>query len=620
MKKNILFFALIAVFSCNTIIAKSFTPAFVKGSTANYLRLGICNHEFNENEGLGIGNSSAEVHAVTKLSADFVAPYEGAIITGINFGLCEPLSNITVFIRETATGAYIASKKLANAKKGWNSVIFDTPLTLEKKNYYIGYHIPTLPPGSNALGYNHKSAATAEARETLMLSIDKGAFDDFTDYGLVLSIQLLLTGDEAKFGNKAEVVEIGRTKPQPINSVLDIPVKFRNIGTNKITNIEITYKLGTNTPATQSFSIEAPAGSVPQTVTLEDVQINMSGNFTVSITKVNGIEFSGTPVSIQINTYDPTKNAERKVLLEQFSTEKCGSCPSGTSTLKKVVEQPEFADNVLWVVHHAGYYPDSYTIPESVSYERFYGNADYVYAPAMMLDRTIFDEYENVPVMGIDGDEEIVADFFREALNVPTTTSIVITQSNTVDVDRKVRIEVYGKDLSGTPPTEDLYVYIFLLENGIKTTTQSNSGGSYTHNNLIRSAVNGAGGAKITWNGNTFSVTAEATLPTEWKAENMDVVAFVAKNYQNPLNNTQVLNAEKVKLIINSLTAVENVYSETIHAYAKNGTIVVNGEYTSISIYGIDGKEFRNNNLPKGIYIVKVENKSQSAVKKVMLR
>ncbi len=625
MNKNILFLTIVAIFMCNTVFAQVFTInpkahkseniALAKVKAANYFTWGLCADEFDENYGLGVTDATVELHVMAKLSADFVAPFAGAQIAGINAGFCEAVNDVTVFIRETTTGANIASKLLSKTTKGWNQVIFDTLLVLEKKDYYIGYHIPILPQATHAIGCTAKSAA---AQEAIMFSINNGDFEDYTSLFGALAVQLLLSGSDDIFENKAEITEVEIERTQPLGAVLDIPIKIRNLGTNNITNIEITYTLGTNAAEQQTLSVNAPAGSAEQVVKLKDVTINTDGNFTVAITKVNGVEFSSNSVTVPIRTYDPATTAIRKVLLEQFTTEKCGQCPSGANRIKSVIEQAEFANKVIWVAHHTGYFTDSYTIPASESYLRFYGDSDGTYAPAMMLDRTIFTG--SVPVMGVAVDTAQIANSFRQALSVSTTISLAITQANTIDTNRKIKITVDGNEKNATLPTEDLYVYIFLLENGIKTTTQSNSGGSYIHNNLIRSVINGVDGTKINWEGNNFSVTAETTLMPGWNAKNMDVVAFVAKNYQNPLNNVKVINAEKVKLITNSSTAINNVYENSICVYAENGAIVVDGEYTSIKIYGVDGKEFKNSNLPKGIYIVKLENKGQNTVKKVMLR
>ena len=288
-------------------------------------------------------------------------------------------------------------------------------------------------------------------------------------------------------------------------------------------------------------------------------------NNTAQIEEVSlgGNQETNSVVDVPVTANVSALVVERKVLLEQFTTELCGYCPGGAARIKSVIEQPEFAGKVHWVAHHAGFYTDSYTIPESQSYLRLFGGN--TYAPAMMLDRTILTG--SAPVMGVPSSTTDIANYFRQALNTPTSISVNITQANTIATDRKVKITAYGEDISGTHPTEDLYVVVFLLENDIKSTSQSGAGGTYIHNNLIRKVMNEVTGTKIVWQGNSYCVTAEATLPTGWNADNMDVVAFVAKNYLNPLSNVQVLNAEKTELVMEE----SGTYEITFHA-AYNGT------------------------------------------------
>ncbi len=624
MKKNILFLTLAAIIICSTIFAQPFIvdtneyksehPALAKVNASNYFKLDLHTGDINHIENFILDETSTEILVLAKLSADFVNPFVGAQIAGINVYFYEPVSNVTVFIRETTTGQNIASKVLPNATQGWHQVIYDTPLTLEKKDYYIGYHIPILPSGTYPIGF---IKATAESQEAMLLSINQGEFVDKTFSHGALAVQFLLTGSNDMFRDKAYLTKVMMETTYSEYVTLDIPISFCNIGLNDINSIEITYTLSNNEPVQQSFTLNVPTGSTSQTITLNNVSINRNGYFTVAITKVNGVEFSGQSITKPIIVYDPEVFFERKVLLEQYTTERCMWCPQATARIKDAMEEPEFEGKVIRVEHHVGYYTDSYTIPESIDYLRFFGVYS-PFAPAMMIDRTKMKKWL---VMYVPNFKESIAALFSEALNVLTTITVSIKQENSVDTNRKVNITVSGEEKRGLTPTDDLYVFIFLLENEITTTTQNGSGGIYAHDNLIRSVINGVEGTKITWDENyRFSVTAEATLPDEWNANNMDVVAFVAKNYENHVDNVEVINAEKVKLTINSLTAVDNVYGDAIHAYAENGSIVVDGEYTSINIHSIDGKEFRNSNLPKGVYIVKLENKGQIAVKKVIVK
>ncbi|MGC3978174.1 MAG: hypothetical protein QM751_08110, partial [Paludibacteraceae bacterium] len=100
--------------------------------------------------------------------------------------------------------------------------------------------------------------------------------------------------------------------------------------------------------------------------------------------------------------------------------------------------------------------------------------------------------------------------------------------------------------------------------------------------------------------------------------DNLNVTAFIAKDYTNEITNVNVLNSKREKLSF-AASGLDQTYTNSISLYCKNGKIEVNGEYTAIKMYSIDGKEIDNNNLTKGICVVKVNNLDKLATKKVMV-
>ncbi len=210
---------------------------------AGYYRLGFCANTFDTSAGIGFGSTATAVIAMAKISADFITPYMGAELVGINVGLCETVNNISVFVRETPTGANIAYKTLSSLSSGWNEVVFETPLVLEKKEYYFGYKIPVLPCGTYPFGFTSYCATTEGA---FLLSIDNTGFADYTkDFG-ALTVQMLLSGSDEMFANIVDIAYVNMPKNIEVNTAINIPIKIRNSGTNDINNIEITYSLGTN--------------------------------------------------------------------------------------------------------------------------------------------------------------------------------------------------------------------------------------------------------------------------------------------------------------------------------------------------------------------------------------
>lgn len=303
------------------------------------------------------------------------------------------------------------------------------------------------------------------------------------------------------------------------------------------------------------------------------------------------------------------KSIQRKVLLEYFTTEGCGNCPPATQRVKNVVAQEEFANNIIWATHHAGYGTDQYTIPESETYLLFYGTS--TFAPAMMLDRTIFSG--TYPVAGVPNSEEGIANRLRRSLAVSANVTVNIAQNNT---QNELDITVSGNYLDAIPE-EDLYVVLFLLENGINSQTQNGSSGTYTHDHVLRSVLNGVAGTKINWNGDSYNVRISGNLSENWNAENMEVVAFVAKNYMNALDNTQVLNTEKAKL--SWTTDIEESLGNAIRIYVENGRVAIDGDYSTIQLFGVDGKEVENKNLARGVYLVKIVHRGQTTTKKILV-
>ncbi len=66
-------------------------------------------------------------------------------------------------------------------------------------------------------------------------------------------------------------------------------------------------------------------------------------------------------------------------------------------------------------------------------------------------------------------------------------------------------------------------------------------------------------------------------------------------------------------------TGINSLYAQSLNVFVENNKILVNGDYTSIKVYTVEGKEVVNNNLQKGVYLVKVANGSDLAVKKVVV-
>ena len=542
-------------------------------SADNYFAIGYCTDVTPVLNG-GLGSSSGLTATVLiKIPAATINPYIGDSICALDMGICGNVSNVVAVVRETANGANIVSKSF-NATLGWNRIRFDKSLKIENKDYYVGYSA-TFAAGQYVIGIS----PTTMTKDALIIVNNSSATDYTSNYGALL-VKALLLGNEAHFSNLGEIKDFTFKKYQIQNTTVDFPVKVFNKGINTITSLEITYKYASKSALTIPFSNLNILSNTASTVTIPQVLLDISGNIDFSITKINGQVFTSNTLTKPVVVYNPADVVPRKVLLEQFTTEQCGYCPSGTTRIKSILNKSENINRVFWIAHHAGFYTDSYTISASSSYLRFFGSAG-TYAPALMLDRTVFDELNmgGIPVTGV-GSEADIENYVTTALSIPAFITVNISQNNpTVTSDNNVNITVSG-EYKGALPSGDLYVFVFLSEDGLTTTTQSGFTGTYTHNNVIRVSLGGTSGKKITWNGNKYSVNFAETLNSTWKKENMNVTAFVAKNYTEAITNVNVLNSERQRLSL-----VGNGQDNTL-VLSKN-TLSLNSEINSSSTINI---------------------------------
>ena len=542
-------------------------------SADNYFAFGYCADVTPVLNG-GLGSSAGLTATVLiKIPAATINPYIGDSICALDMGICANINNVVAVVRNTANGANIISKSF-NATLGWNRIKFDKSLKIENKDYYVGYTI-TLSAGQYAIGFS----PTTLTKDALIIVDNSGATDYTSNYGALL-VKALLLGNEAHFSNLGEIKDFTFKKYQIRNTTVDFPVKVYNKGINTITSLEITYKYASKGALTILFSNLNILSNTASTVTIPQVLLDVSGNIDFTITKINGQVLTSNTITKPVVVYNPADEVPRKVLLEQFTTEQCVYCPSGSTRIKSILNKPENINRVFWIAHHAGFYTDSYTISASSSYLRFFGSAG-TYAPAMMLDRTVFDELNmgGVPVTGV-GSEAEIENYVSTALSIPAFITVDISQNNpTVIADNKVNITVSG-EYKGILPSGDLYVFVYLSEDGLTTTTQSGFSGVYTHNNVIRVSLGGTSGKKITWNGNKYSINFTETLNSTWKKENMNVTAFVAKNYTEAITNVNILNSERQRLSL-----VGNGQDKTL-ILSKN-TLSLNSEINSSSTINI---------------------------------
>jgi thiol-disulfide isomerase/thioredoxin len=251
-------------------------------------------------------------------------------------------------------------------------------------------------------------------------------------------------------------------------------------------------------------------------------------------------------VKVDNGGIEPTDKV-RKVLLEDFTGQKCPNCPEAAeiaSSLKAV-----YGEQLVIVAVHAGHFaaPDAtgsftadFRTAEGTELNDFFGIAQFGY-PMGMIDRALYNGY---PVVIKDDWEAAVA----TQLEKDAVAAITITNtynSGTRALDCKLESE-FLEDKDGT-----YNICAYIIESNIISPQQTEGGVvvDYEHNHMLRGSMNGTWGVPVGTTGAGASgvvVTNNCsfTLPSGWDAANCAVVAYI---YDTATN--EVLQAEEKELV-----------------------------------------------------------------------
>lgn len=355
------------------------------------------------------------------------------------------------------------------------------------------------------------------------------------------------------------------------------------------------------------------------------------------------------PAGIHAQTF------ERGLLFELFTGQECSGCPGGTSALVEMFKGMEDNNRIVWMSHHAGYLHDSLTVRESADLANFLGVYE---APILIYNRSLqtlrskkerlllkaseFREYNSLHAQ-YDPEGRT---YIEAQLDEPADISVDID----VTYDKATRTmaaRVYGQRGAGfeasSPAvsvwlTQDIYV-------GYQDRGSMNYDYAYQHHNPVRLSLSEDYlGDKIEFaEDGTWELTYECQIPEEVEPYDaygtivnarvpvddtqMHVAAFVynrdetTPSGENGRETIGVFNAVRCKLGNNSTSAVVAPVADggMVRAYAVGGRIVVEGDYDTFNVYTLAGQMVDGDNLPRGIYLVRVMSDGIGRTVKVMV-
>ena len=224
----------------------------------------------------------------------------------------------------------------------------------------------------------------------------------------------------------------------------------------------------------------------------------------------------------------------RKVLLEEFTGQRCVNCPEAHAVIEKLEEQ--YGEDLIVVSIHAGSFgiksPFGLMQEEGDEYANRWGVNSY---PAGVVDRTgsvmTYDAWSSAirAEAGRDTDLEIdlKATLSSDRKNIDISTVLICGQG----LDASLQLWVVENDITA------------LQYDGDRTVTD------YKHNNVFRACVNGLWGQQISLNSNiseeytnSIEVFNDPTYKVaSWDVDNLYIVGFV-------YDNSGVIQVNRVKV------------------------------------------------------------------------
>ena len=129
----------------------------------------------------------------------------------------------------------------------------------------------------------------------------------------------------------------------------------------------------------------------------------------------------------------------------------------------------------------------------------------------------------------------------------------------------------------------------------------------YVHNNVVRRIYPESGyGDLIEWTGDNYVYDTSVPLGEDWNLENLRCVVFMHQPVAGQYNS-QIMNSASARVMADGGISGSAAGGDmAVTASSEDGRIVLSGDYDSFEVFGLSGMRLENDNLEKGVYVVRV--------------
>ncbi len=514
-----------------------------------------------------VANMTGVIPVATDLTPEEIEMFQGGRIVSFRVGLASKAAISRVFVIPVNPDGSLGSTVQWTCSKnssGWITVDLGDPYEInlpEGAGLRIGFDVkmtsanyplsvvkegeiyPTYFYQTNAKKW-YKSPISSDGNLSVQCIVESDLYPDY-----LIENKNLFTPSFVKLGE-----DIGFYFQTRNHGTLDVPVGACTydvfIDGNKVATLSNDYGFATN-----YISLE---GSVPS----EGLELGIH-TLTVTTATING-EPVENPKSASTTFKVYEYGFEHQMhLVEQFTSTYCTWCPLGIGLLKRFVEM---RGDIAWIGIHGNMGgTDPFKIEQCDSIMSMEGSDAY---PTGSFDRLPDVEEEGSIITGLGYYESaygVACEYFNAFIDQgamePAWAQVNI--STTFDAGTRLAdITVSGDmvDVFDDMLGADSRLTVYLLEDHL-IAPQLNQGtwvNDFEHNGVFRKALGSVKGVALNRDGNAYSNHFTYTIPADWNADNMSVVAFISRPIagRNYLD-MRVNNVNKCKL--GESTPVEEV-------------------------------------------------------------
>lgn len=555
----------VATLSVATLFASTRYVGYCKGILAEtgYAKAGKC-----------------DMSAAIELTPEMLEPYRGAVITGVRIGLVTPdgLSRLRGWVRTALDGDTIALDSISTWEKGWNTI----PVK--------GGAVVNPDAGKLVVGFTYSQPSSVR---TISIAgpnnpngkwyAKNGVWEQSTSTGSV-GVELIV--EHERFAAKDVILKKIALDP-PVakpGEAQKILLTVSNDAPTEVNGFDYSVSID------GSASVSGHSNAVIQTEGEQTLSLDFSPKEVLTDhpyvvegrVSCEGDGDSTNNTNSCITGYYAT-TAPRRVLIEEFTTEKCMNCPRAATTLLQC-EQNGYADKMALVAHHSGYNTDWLTTTTDRDYLWFYhtDGSTSTFAPACMLDR-VTPSGKGTPVRNIG----YFADFeptLKEATERPAFVGLNVESRTEPNGDITLEVEATKLPLLDAVCTAPR-ISVAITENNIAARSQAGAGDGYTHRHVFRERLTDLWGDPFEWNGNTCKWTYTFTPAADWKRENLGATVFVHGYSLTDVNQCEVFNSAVAEIGESGLEVIQSAADSECDFYTVTGHRISNPDnYSGICI------------------------------------